>query len=35
MSTRVKVVFPANQPDTPSWPYVNYDVDKRSKQDIT
>jgi hypothetical protein len=28
----VKVVFPANPPDRPSWPYVGYDVEKRSKE---
>lgn len=32
MNTRVKVVFPANEPDAPSWPYIGYDVEKRSKQ---
>jgi L-fucose isomerase-like protein len=32
MQTKVKVVFPANQPDSPSWPYIGYDVDKRSKK---
>jgi len=32
MKTRVKVVFPANRPDRPSWPYVGYDVAKRSKE---
>jgi L-fucose isomerase-like protein len=31
MKTRVKVVFPANLPDRPSWPYVGYDVEKRSR----
>ncbi len=34
METRVQVVFPANQPDEPSWPYINYDVEKRSKEVI-
>jgi len=32
MKTRVKVVFPANLPDRPSWPYVGYDVEKRSRE---
>lgn len=32
MKTRVKVVFPATQRDQPSWPYINYDVEARSKQ---
>jgi L-fucose isomerase-like protein len=32
MKTRVKVVFPANRPDRPSWPYIGYDVEKRSKE---
>ncbi|MBN1247551.1 MAG: hypothetical protein JXC32_07815, partial [Anaerolineae bacterium] len=32
MNTRVKVVFPANAPDEPSWPYVGYDVEKRSTE---
>jgi L-fucose isomerase-like protein len=30
MKTRVKVVFPADQPDAPSWPYIGYDVEKRT-----
>ncbi len=30
MNTRVKVVFPANEPDAPSWPHIGYDVEKRS-----
>ncbi len=32
MKTKVKVIFPANQPDRPSWPHIGYDVEKRSKQ---
>lgn len=32
MKTRVKVVFPANEPDRPSWPYIGYDVEKRSRE---
>ena len=32
MKTMVKVVFPADRPDQPSWPYINYDVEKRSTE---
>ena len=32
MKTKVKVVFPASEPDRPSWPYMGYDVEKRSKE---
>lgn len=32
MDTHVKVIFPANSPDEPSWPYVGYDVDRRSAE---
>ncbi|MEA3406788.1 MAG: hypothetical protein U9R48_01750 [Chloroflexota bacterium] len=32
MKTRVKVIFPANEPGQPSWPYIDYDVEARSKQ---
>jgi L-fucose isomerase-like protein len=32
MKTRVKVAFPANRPDQPSWPYIGYDVERRSKE---
>lgn len=32
MKTRVKVVFPAVRPDRPNWPYMGYDVEKRSKE---
>lgn len=32
MSTQVQVVFPAIERDRPSWPYMNYDVEKRSRQ---
>ncbi|MGC9468331.1 MAG: hypothetical protein ACP5HS_07060 [Anaerolineae bacterium] len=32
MSTHVKVIFPANEPDEPSWPYIGYDVEKRSRE---
>jgi L-fucose isomerase-like protein len=32
MKTRVKVVFPANRPDRPSWPYIGYDVEVRSRE---
>jgi len=30
MNTQVKVIFPAIARDSPSWPYMNYDVEKRS-----
>jgi len=32
MNARVKVVFPANPAEQPSWPWVGYDVEKRSKE---
>jgi len=32
MKTKVKVVFPADEPDAPSWPYIGYDVEKRSRE---
>lgn len=32
MKTRVKVVFPANEPGRPSWPYIDYDVQKKSEE---
>jgi len=32
MNTRVRVVFPANRPGQPSWPYVDYDVEGKSKE---
>lgn len=32
MSTHIKVIFPENQPDSPSWPYIGYDVEKRSRE---
>ncbi len=32
MKTRVKVIFPANRPGKPGWPYVNYNVFEKSKQ---
>jgi len=32
MQTRVRVVFPANRPGRPSWPYVDYDVTGKSKE---
>jgi len=32
MNTRIKVVFPANQPDRASWPYINYDVKERARE---
>jgi len=32
MKTKVKVIFPANPPGQPSWPYINYDVERRSQE---
>lgn len=32
MTTKVMVIFPADKPDAPSWPYIGYDVEKRSKE---
>jgi len=32
MKTRVRVAFPASKKDEPSWPYMNYDVEKRSRE---
>jgi len=32
MNTRIKVVFPANRPGRPSWPYMDYDVAKKSEE---
>ena len=32
MKTKVKVVFPATEPGRPTWPYIDYDVEKRSKE---
>jgi L-fucose isomerase-like protein len=32
MKTTVKVVFPANRPGEASWPYVGYDIEKRSRE---
>jgi L-fucose isomerase-like protein len=32
MKTRVKVVFPATPPDRATWPYIGYDVEKRSRE---
>jgi L-fucose isomerase-like protein len=29
MTTKVKVIFPANEPGRPSWPYMDYDVQKK------
>ena len=29
MTTKVKVIFPANAPGRPSWPYMDYDVEKK------
>ncbi len=30
--TKVKVFFPAAEKDRPTWPYINYDVEKRAKE---
>ena len=35
MKTRVKIIFPANPPDQPSWPYIGYDVEQRSRKVIS
>lgn len=32
MKTRVQVVFPAVAPDEPTWPYIGYDVEARSRE---
>ncbi len=32
MKTKVKVVFPADPPGRPGWPYIDYDVDSKSAQ---
>jgi hypothetical protein len=32
MATKVKVIFPANEPGRPSWPYVDYDVETKSEE---
>ena len=32
MKTRVKVIFPAIEPDKASWPYIGYDVERRSQE---
>jgi len=32
MKTKVQVVFPATPPERPSWPYIGYDVQKRSRE---
>jgi len=32
MKTKVKVVFPADEPDVPTWPYIGYDVKKRLRE---
>ena len=29
MATKVKVIFPANAPGQPSWPYIDYNVEKK------
>ena len=32
MKTRIRVVFTGLKKDTPAWPYINYDVEKRSAE---
>jgi len=32
MDTKVNVIFPANRPGRPSWPYMDYDVAKMSEE---
>jgi len=32
MDTKVKVVFPANKPGRASWPYMDYDVTRKSEE---
>jgi len=32
MKTLVRVAFPANRPGRPSWPYIDYDVAKKSEE---
>jgi L-fucose isomerase-like protein len=32
LKTKVKVVFPADPPGRPGWPYIDYDVDSKSAQ---
>jgi len=32
---KVKVVFPAAEKNRPTWPYINYDVEKRAKEVIS
>lgn len=34
MKTRVRLVFPANRPGRPSWPYADYDVKGKSEEVI-
>ena len=29
---KTKVIFPATPPERPSWPYIGYDVQKRSRE---
>jgi len=30
--TKIKVVFSASEPDRSTWPYINYDFQKRAKE---
>ena len=32
MATKVKVIFPAAKPGHPTWPYIDYDVTKKSEE---
>jgi len=32
MKAKEKVIYPADRPDRPSWPYIGYDVEKRSRE---
>lgn len=35
MGTKVKVIFPAEDRDIPTWPYINYDVERRAKEVVS
>lgn len=32
MKTKVRVIFPAGKADSPNWPYINYDVEGKSRE---
>jgi len=32
MKTKVKVIFPSDKPGRPTWPYIDYDVPKKSEE---